>query len=395
MSIFLFVVGIVLFIGLVVVHEFGHFIAARRSGVEAEEFGIFFPPRLYKKKMKGGWLFTINLLPLGGFVRLKGEHDTDTEPGSFGAASIWSKTKIMAAGVVMNLVTAFIIFTALAWLGMPQLVDNQFKIASDTTYLSHAKTSVLIATVEKDSPASKAGLKDNDEVTAVGPVGHTTPVKSADDFPKITQKYAGQTVEIDYKRDNKSFTTTTTLRTAAEVNAAKAQGKQVGYLGLAPEQTQDGITMTRSTWSAPVQAAGVMVQYTALTFQGLGKALAGLGGIFAGAFTHNTPAREAAQTQASSQVNGPVGIFFILKDGSALGYRFMLLIIAIISLTLAIMNILPIPALDGGRLWITLISRAFKHPLSARTEEIVNASGFVVLLALIVVITVVDFKRFL
>src|SRR6266581_4953519 len=111
MGIFLLVIGILLFIGLVVVHEFGHFIAARRNGVEVEEFGIFFPPRLYRRKTKAGWDFTINLLPLGGFVRLKGEHDSDTKPGTFGAASLWVKSKIMAAGVAMNLVTALVLFT--------------------------------------------------------------------------------------------------------------------------------------------------------------------------------------------------------------------------------------------------------------------------------------------
>ncbi len=93
-------------------------------------------------------------------------------------------------------------------------------------------------------------------------------------------------------------------------------------------------------------------------------------------------------------MSGPVGIFEVLKGGSALGYQFMLLIIAVISLTLAIMNILPIPALDGGRLWITLVARAFRRPLSARTEEMVNAIGFACLLGLIVVITYVDVTRY-
>src|SRR5665213_2759553 len=122
MSIVLLVVGVVLFIGLVVVHEWGHFIVARRAGVEVEEFGIFFPPRLYKHKTKAGWLFTINLLPLGGFVKLKGEHDSDTQPGTFGAASLWVKSKIMAAGVVMNLITALALLTILALIGMPKLI---------------------------------------------------------------------------------------------------------------------------------------------------------------------------------------------------------------------------------------------------------------------------------
>src|SRR5665213_1439765 len=114
MAILLFVVGIILFIGLVVVHEFGHFIMARRNGVEVEEFGIFFPPRLYKHKTKSGWIFSINALPLGGFVKLKGEHDTDTAKASFGAASLLAKSEIMAAGVVMNLITALVLLTILA-----------------------------------------------------------------------------------------------------------------------------------------------------------------------------------------------------------------------------------------------------------------------------------------
>src|SRR5471032_155894 len=117
MSVFLLIVGIVLFICLIIAHEFGHFIVARRNGVEVEEFGIFFPPRLYSHKTKAGWLFSINALPLGGFVRLKGEHDSDTEPGTFGAASGWVKSKIMAAGVVMNLLTALALFTILALVG--------------------------------------------------------------------------------------------------------------------------------------------------------------------------------------------------------------------------------------------------------------------------------------
>jgi regulator of sigma E protease len=139
---------------------------------------------------------------------------------------------------------------------------------------------------------------------------------------------------------------------------------------------------------------GLSAQLTALTYQGLGHALAGLGGIFAGFFTGNHAAREHAQTSASGQVSGPVGIFVILKDGSLLGYQFMLLIIAVISLTLAIMNVLPIPALDGGRLFVMLISRLSKKSISARAEEAIYGTGFAVLMLLIIVITVVDVKRF-
>src|SRR6185369_2836902 len=120
MSVFLLIIGILLFVGLVVFHEFGHFLAARRNGVEVEEFGIGFPPRAWKRTTKKGFVFSLNWLPIGGFVKLKGENDAATEKGSFGAARFRDKAKIMLAGVAMNLAAAFVIFTVLAVVGMPQ-----------------------------------------------------------------------------------------------------------------------------------------------------------------------------------------------------------------------------------------------------------------------------------
>jgi regulator of sigma E protease len=390
MSIFLLVLGLVLFVGLVVVHELGHFLVARRNGVEAEEFGIGFPPALLRRRIKskrGDFDFTWNLLPLGGFVKLKGEHDTDTEPGSFGAASVWAKTKIMAAGVVMNAITAFVLFTIVALVGMPKLVDNQFTVKSDTHV---SKQQLFVGYVEPNSPASRAGLQAGDKLLQIENGGHQVAVSSAEALPAITESFAGQKVELTYSRGGETKTVATTIRSTAIVGASKKTNNPKGYLGISPSS----YTMQRSTWSAPIVAVGVMGQFTALTFQGLGHALAGLGGIISGAVTGNSSARHNAQTEASSQVSGPVGIFFILKDGSLLGYEYVLFIIAVISLTLAIMNILPIPALDGGRLWLTLVSRAFGKPLSQRTEEIVNASGFALLMVLILLITFVDVKRF-
>jgi regulator of sigma E protease len=388
MAILLLIVGIALFIGLVVVHEWGHFIVARRNSVEVEEFGIFFPPRLYKKRMKGGWDFTINALPLGGFVKLKGEHDSDTEPGTFGAASLWVKSKIMAAGVVMNLVTALVLFTVLALIGMPKLIDNQFTVKSDT-HLVSSKT--LVGYIDPGSPAQKAGLKSEDQLTDIGLPGHS-PIGISDskDLPRVTQRFAGKEVNVFFVRDGHQNKVTTTLLDKKTVEASRKTDNPKGYLGIIPND----YTIQRATWSAPIVAVGFSAQVTALTFQGLGHALGGLGSLIAGAVTGNDTARQHGQTDASSQVSGPVGIFVILKEGSLLGFQFMLMIIAIISLTLAIMNILPIPALDGGRLWITLFARAIKKPLSARREEAINAAGFMVLISLIILITIVDVNRF-
>ncbi|MGH7141875.1 MAG: M50 family metallopeptidase [Candidatus Saccharimonadales bacterium] len=397
MSTILLIAGLILFLGLVVVHEFGHFIMARRGGVGVEEFGLGFPPRLFKKRTKNGWLFTVNLLPLGGFVKLKGEHDTDTEKGSFGAASVAVKTKIMAAGVTMNLIAAFVLLTLLALVGMPQLVNNQFTIKSDSTYVQRAQNYISVGSVESGSPAAKTGLKTNDTIMALGPVSHLVEIKNINNLPTLTKRYAGQTVEVEYKQNNSGPIKykIITLRSLAVVKAAQAAGKQIGYLGVSVDETQTGLNLIRSTWSAPIVSAGLIKQFTVLTFEGLGKALEGLGSTIAGAVSGNTQARQAGLNQASSEVVGPVGIFFVFKDGSVLGYRFVLMIVAILSLVLAIMNILPIPALDGGRLWLILITRAIKKPLSPHREEIINATGFVCLMLLVVLITFSDVKKFL
>jgi regulator of sigma E protease len=404
MSVLLLVIGILLFIGLVVIHEFGHFIVARRNGVEVEEFGIFFPPRLWSRKTKSGWVFSINALPLGGFVKLKGEHDSDTKKGTFGAATLWVKTKIMAAGVVMNLLTALVLLTLLALIGTPKLINNQFTVAKDTQVTSNK---VLITSVEPNSPAAKAGLQPLDELMDIqipgrSPVG----IQNSKNLPKVTKQFAGQEVNVIYSREGEIRTGKTKLNSTEVVEPSrKAFDKKVAntkldcadiplpkaYLGVTPQD----YTVQKSTWSAPVTAVGFSAQITKLTFQGIGSAFGGLGRLIAGAATGNTTARQNGQCAASSQVSGPLGIYFILKSGSKLGFQYMLLIIAIISLTLAIMNILPIPALDGGRLWFTLASRAIGKPMTARTEEAINAAGFLFLMLLIILITFVDVKRFL
>lgn len=374
MSILLLILGLLLFIGLVVVHEYGHFIAARRNGVEVEEFGIGFPPRAWSKKTKGGFLFSLNWLPIGGFVKLKGEHDSDTEPGSFGAASFSTKVKIMLAGVGMNLLTAFVLLTALAWIGMPQLLQNQFTVADDTRVI---RQDVLVGHVEKDSPADKAGLELRDRLLSITTAtGQSEKVTSAAKLPEITQSYAGQIVRISYERDGQRKTAQVQLLWPEEVYASQKTDKPKGFLGISPTEYR----LQRSTWSAPVVAAGLIKQFTTTTFQALGTAVGAL--------------LQGEGKKASEQVSGPVGIVVVLKDGSLLGIQFVLMIIAIISLTLAIMNVLPIPALDGGRLFVTIFARLRGKPISQEAEERIYGYGFAALMLLVITVTIVDVKRF-
>lgn len=374
MSIFLLFLGLILFVGLVVVHEWGHFIMARRGGVEVEEFGIGFPPKAKTLARKNGTEYTLNWLPLGGFVRLKGEHDANKAKGSYGAAPLWTKVKIMVAGVVMNLVTAYVLLILLALIGVPKLVDNQFTVSSDETV---TRQDVFIGYLEEGSPADKAGLQRRDVITAIGPVdGAKQALKTDEQLPDITKQYAGQPVEVDYRRDGELKQTTVQLRGTEEVEASKKTDQPKGYLGISPGEFQ----VNRYTWSAPIIAGGLIAQFTELTFKGLGSAISGL---FAG-----------DTAKATEQVTGPVGIFVVLQQGADLGLQFILMVIAIISLSLAIMNVLPIPALDGGRLFVTLVYRALRRKLTERAEDMIHGTGFAALMLLFVLITIVDVKRF-
>ncbi len=366
MSVLLLILGIILFIGLVVVHEWGHFIAARRNGVEVEEFGIGFPPKIWGRKIetaKSKFLFTVNALPLGGFVRLKGENDAATDKGSFGAASLSTKIKVMLAGVVMNLLTALLLFTFLALIGMPKLIPNQFTVESDTKITR--EVTVRADKVIAGQPGAKAGLQTGDQIVAL----EGQKITRLGEIGDLAKNKAGQTVDLVIKRNGQEKTLLITLNN---------ENKGDGYLGVST--TQEGVQLQRSTWSAPVVALGLTKQLTELTFKGLGTALSSL-------FKGDTKT-------ASEQVSGPVGIAVILKEGSKVGVNFILFIIAIISLSLAIMNVLPIPALDGGRLFVLLLFRALKKPLTKEREEWIHGTGFVALMLLFVLITIVDVKRF-
>lgn len=390
----IFVLGIFLFICLVLVHEWGHFYVARRNGVFVEEFGLGFPPKAAGKKLKSGMVLSLNWLPLGGFVKMRGEHDSDTRKGSFGAASVWAKSKIMLAGVTMNFLVGVAILTLLAVVGMPKLLtqDNigqdQFTVASDTKVI-HKQ--VLVGQILPGSPADKAGLQSTDELVSATANGQTKPVNTSEQIRSATTAFAGQKIDLTYKHDGQVLHKDVQLLSKKEVLASRATDNPKGYLGIVPTTIQ----VQRSTWSAPIVALGLTKQIIVLTVAGLGHALSGLGSTIAGGATGNHDARVNGQDKASSQVGGPVAIGVALWDYGHLGINFILFLIAIISLTLAFMNILPIPALDGGRLFMMWFSRGFlKRPLTPAAEEKIVGASFAALLGLIVLITVVDVKRF-
>lgn len=385
MQIFLFILGLILFASLVIIHEWGHYFVAKRNGVEAEEFGLGFPPRAWGKKLRSGMIISLNWLPLGGFVKLKGENDADKRPGSFGAAPLSAKAKIILAGVTANLVAGLILLTILALVGMPKLItkDNtgqdQFSIASNTKVIHQE---LIASYIEPGSPAEKMGLASRDIILQVKNGSDVRNISSAKQLHDATSDFAGRKVMLTYKHNNQTISRVVMLR----------NDPTGANLGVSPTDLQ----IRRSTWSAPLTAIGFTGQLTWLTLQGLGHALSGLGSIIAGGLTGNEQARQAGQSQASSQIGGPVAIGAILWGSGTLGIYFVLMIIAIISLTLALVNILPIPALDGGRLVLILFSRAvLKRPLSRVAEERIIGASMALLLGLLALITIVDVRRFL
>lgn len=376
----LVVIGFICIILLVVAHEAGHFFAAKRNGIEVEEFGIGFPPRAKTLTKKDGTEYTLNWLPLGGFVKLKGEHDADTTPGSFGAARLRDKIKVMVAGVAVNFLIAYILFTLIALIGMPQLVDNQYTVARNETV---TQQDVLVGYIGEGSPAEQAGLQLNDTIVSLDnnqqcyDDGCYYELNQIEDLGVATEALAGQTVDITIKRGGAEQTLSATLLDEETVAASKETDQPKGYLGVVPNE----FSVKRYTWSAPIVGAGTTVQFTGLTLKGLASIVTGL-------FRGDT-------TAATEQVSGVVGVGFIFSSASFLGPVFMLMIVAVISLSLAIMNVLPIPALDGGRLFVTLLYKVLNKPLTQETEERIHGTGFAVLMVLFVLITIVDVQRFI
>jgi regulator of sigma E protease len=375
------IVGILLLVLLVVLHELGHAIVARRNGVVVEEFGIGFPPRAWGKKLKNGILFSLNWLPLGGFVKLQGENDSAKKKGDYGAASLWAKTKILLAGVAANWLIAAILFTCLAWAGLPKftgVIENQFSIPSDTT---EVREPVSVATVVDNSPAAKAGLKPGDQLLRFNGQALDQPT----DLNTQTKANRGKTVEIIYKRENVEHQTQVTL--LSQDNAGK------GYMGIGPTQR----TVLRSTWSAPIVGVVTTYQLTEATLKSLGQMVGNLAVGLVEKLSPNAETRNQAGEKLDAvgqNVAGPVGILGIIFPAAVeAGLGTIILLTAIISLTLAVMNILPIPALDGGRLFVTLLFRVLKKPLTKEREEKIHATGFMVLMGLVVLVTIADVAK--
>lgn len=345
---------------LVFVHEFGHFLAAKRSGVKVEEFGFGLPPRILWRKV-GETTYSLNLLPIGGFVKLRGEEGDPSRQGgaeaevlgfgsegSFAAASKFKRLIIIVAGVLGNLLLSYLIFVLLFLVGNPTVSGK-----------------VKIAEVAKDSPAEVAQIKPGDYVTNVSGREVTQP----QDFIDGVGQAKGKEVSLTVERDGKTLN----LAAVPRVNPPSGQGPIGVVIGFDSNLTYQKFDLPKA-----VVMAGQEI------YRDLSLMIAGLGNLVSEVFKGRAP----------QDVTGVVGIYKISTQALEVSFRLYLQLVALISLNLFMFNLLPIPALDGGRLLFVLVEIARGRKISPRVERAVNNFGLALLLVLFVLITIRDIRRF-
>lgn len=372
MTIILFIIVLV---ALIVVHEFGHFVVAKLSGMRVDEFGIGYPPRAWGKKI-GETEYTLNWLPFGGFVKIYGEDEgaggSTQEAGSsgeaaraFGARPRILQAAVLIAGITMNLLFAYLLITVTLMLATPRaLSPEEVAQASDVR--------IVVADMLTGGPAASAGLVPGDMIVRAEYGGAAFTGSSPLEFTTfLAQDTHGEPIQLTIERDGEVRSLSVTPRTGVvpAEPARPALGIAIATAGVLreslPQALVDGAQVT---WSLTEQTA------------------VGLYHFFASVFT---------LTANLAQVSGPVGIAGAVGSAGSHGLAALLSITAIISINLALINVLPLPALDGGRLLFVLIEGITRKPIPATVGRAVNGLGFALLVILMVVVTAHDiFKLF-
>lgn len=346
---------------LVLVHEFGHFYVAKKSDMRVEEFGFGFPPRIFGIK-KGETIYSVNWIPFGGFVRVYGEGgEGKDDPRSFVSKPISQRAKVIVAGVVMNLLLAMVLLGLGNWMGLRiGLLDNQIS--------EQAKdVKIQILQIASDSPAQAAGLRSLDEILALGFNGEFIKPEKIEDVQKFVKKYTGKEIQIKVLRNKKEITFNLTPR----VNPPQGQGAigiSLAKTGIISYPWYEAIW--RGIYDTIIMTANISIAFVILI-----KNL-------------------IIDSSLVSGVSGPIGIAVLSGQAASLGIRYLLQFIALLSINLAILNIIPFPALDGGRLLLLLIEKIKGSSINKKTENFINAMGFALLIAFMVWITIKDIVKF-
>jgi len=334
---------------LVLIHELGHFIAARMFGIAVEEFGLGFPPRAAIIKKGKRTTYTLNWLPFGGFVKLKGEQgESANDPDSFVSKPIWKRIIVLGAGVFMNIAFTVLVFTIGFSVGMPQSIDGLS--ASADIRDKH----IQVIGVLSDTPAALGGLQAGDIIEKIDGVEFSS-IASVQEF--VGAK-SGIELPIDIKR-----------------------GGQKRTLRIAPSIRGDN---TKATFGIELIAIGTVSYPLPIAFYEAGRTTIAL------VQTIFQTLGSAIRTLQFDGFVGPVGIAKHTAKAAELGFSYLLNLMALISLSLGIFNVLPIPALDGGRILFALIEGVRRRSIRPEIENAIHLIGFVILLGLLVLVTARD-----
>ncbi|XLQ19854.1 MAG: M50 family metallopeptidase [Candidatus Moraniibacteriota bacterium] len=383
---------------LIFVHELGHFLTAKRNGITSHEFGFGFPPRIFgvvKDAKTGKWkkvwgskeyygnntLYSINLIPLGGFVRIKGESpineedvnmdelsDADkafvkmsTDSDSFSVKSKWVKFKVLIAGVTMNFILAWVLVSIVLMIGAPEPVD----MVRNTDNIVR-NIGVQIVEVESGSPADEIGLKVGDSVDSVCNGGDCVEIVSADQLKDTILTHKGEEIAVHVTRGKSEIVVVGVPRQDVE------QGQ--GALGISMTETVIvRYSPLEAMWEGLMRVIG-LTKAILIAFWTLISTLVTGGGV-------------------NAEVAGPVGIAMMTQQMRDLGFVYLLQFAAILSVNLGIINILPIPALDGGRIMFLIIEWLKGSPINQKIENMFHTVFFVALIGLMLVITARDILK--
>jgi len=385
MSIITIILVLLVISFLVVIHELGHFWAARRNGVRVEEFGIGYPPRIFGKKF-GETIYSINLIPFGGFVNIAGEDEggkegkaiVSNDPNSFTSKTAWQKSKILIAGVFMNLILSFVLFYILFFFNnfksfyMPMVFDHNFRFGNEETY------STMVFDMEEGSPSKVSGMKVGEVILSID----GNEIKDVYDLRKSLSGKAGSEVEIkalditdrSYKQER-----VYTITPDTHVPQSDDEGDAVIGVYLGEAKAISYQEPLQKIFSGPLHSYN-MLDYS---ISSLGKII----GI-------SVETRDIEPV--SSSMTGPVGLFNILgsifEDVGSKKILTLIDTVAIISLGFAFTNILPIPALDGGRVAFRIYEGITRKKVDPRIETRVHSVGMMALLVLVALITFKDIK---
>lgn len=348
------IIGLFSLISLVTLHEFGHFITAKKFGVKVEEFGIGYPPRIVGKKI-GETIYSLNLLPFGAFVKMPGEIGQMEDSDSFSKKPVWQRMIIVLAGVISFWMMAAILFSIVIGIGAPT------SISDDETAIN---PKVQIAATAKDSPATLAGLKAGDNIIEIkNEASYSEKIDKTRNLQDFINNNRGQQLILTIERGGQIF----------DVSVLSRENPPAGEGSL-------GISLVRVAiksypwWQAPWRGILATINMTEAVILGYGQAISN---IFKG-------------LPSGVEMTGPVGIVSLFSQVGRLGISYFLQFVGMIAVYVAIFNILPIPSVDGGKFIFLLIEAVRKKPVSQKVEQYITTACFSLLLLVMAFVTVKD-----